>query len=910
MIDFDDRIVESAFPVRFRGIRVFGEIPRFRGIRASGKLPRFRRVRGRIGKCNYLLNPSRRLVMNPRALPDIETDLDALKTALRSESVAVFDFETSDVRPHVADIAGLGAYLPDSHRAFYINVGHTVVDSCVPRYPQPLLAAAVRPFLTRTSHRAVFHNAVFDLRMLFRLGIDVRCKVSDTLILCHRLDENLRSDGREPTYHKHLARVTYGLKELTLVYFNCKPPTLHGTIGPRNTLSALPQEVARYCGLDVLNTYNLFARCQENLAKDPTLAKLIETIDDKNHLPLAKMMWQGVGIDVAEAGRQQQRYIAAIQACREQIWTSLGVDWGLDTPAELLRVLNRLDLRENLGYDPFFSLDTVDGDPKKTPSVTVDLLLELAADCRDLAKQRVLGLILSKWQMQQRLSAFVAPLPERVRYTQGRLYLDRFSSTLATTRFSCSPNLQNLPKRADAVDPDEAWRAALPADCVEHQKTRNLFVAKSGHTLVSIDLSAAEPRYLAMLFQRALTERNRSYYEDLDDLDSRRQALYPDLLRAMKAGRAPYQPPPCPACGRKLVGEKSEGRHRQRCWTCQTYPLEIAWPKYRADPLWKVFRHGKPFGDPYNALLAALDPDAYEEAGREGRVERWVEENRWRGKRAFLALAYGSKAETLAPGLKWSVERTQAAIRNLEATYATLAPLRELVLRRMLNLGFVRSLWGRPRRINGYYELAGTEPVEVQFRRSRPNPRTYRATIVPLGTTPQGIQAFVRHCVVLRDDGRGEVVLEGNTDGTVRHMAASDPLIRADHFNRPPFRNLVFSQIDWVRDAYGLMRYLPLQQRGVRQAFNALCQSTGADHLRHLMNRVEAALLRTKCNDCHLILTVHDSLIYEVPDDRVDPFLKIVLPIVRVRPSWSTIDIKVDVEVGKRFGDLKKRKLC
>ena len=119
--------------------------------------------------------------------------------------------------------------------------------------------------------------------MLLKWNLEVRCRVSDTLILAHRVDENLRSHSREPTYRAYLDHVGYGLKELTLIYFNRRPPTLHGTVGPRNTLSASPTEVARYCAQDVVNTFNQYARATALLAADPVLEELVRKIDDPNH---------------------------------------------------------------------------------------------------------------------------------------------------------------------------------------------------------------------------------------------------------------------------------------------------------------------------------------------------------------------------------------------------------------------------------------------------------------------------------------------------------------------------------------------------------------------------------------------------------------------------------------------------
>src|SRR3954468_3801988 len=120
--------------------------------------------------------------------------------------------------------------------------------------------------------------------------------------------------------------------------------------------------------------------------------------------------------------------------------------------------------------------------------------------------------------------------------------------------------------------------------------------------------------------------------------------------------------------------------------------------------------------------------------------------------------------------------------------------------------------------------MARSDPLTVCFYRMRPSPRTYVARIVPLGTARQAVQAFVQECYVELDGGRrGEVVLAGNPDGSLRHASDGDPFVRADHFNTPPFRNINFSQVNWVREENGLTRTLAEQARSSRQAFNARC---------------------------------------------------------------------------------------
>lgn len=792
----------------------------------------------------------------------IETSLSALTAAMAEARRAVLDFETSDVRPRLAIIAGLGVLLPDLDRLFYINVGHCLRDPDFPRYSEPELADVLRSFLADRSRQMLAHNAVYELRLLMRLGLDIRCRVSCTLIRAHRVDENLRSYGGEPTYHYHLPQVTYGLKELSVVYFNRRPPTLHDTIGDRNTIYAPVADVARYCALDVLNTWDLNQRTEGILIADRRLRNLVRRIDDPNNVVLAKMMAAGVPVDEAEMLQQRDGYERAIRACREEIWRIANVNWPLETARDVRRLLRHLDLQES--FEDF------------EPSVATEVLEDIYVGCDSPEKQKVIALLLSKSNMEQRINAFLKPGLRRIMYSDGRLYADRFGSTLTTTRFSSSPNLQNLPKKADKA---EDWCVCLSDECRESFKTRNVYRAAPGSVFVSADLKAAEPRYMACLFQRALREKDEWYRQRRRELRLERESRWPTLVDAMKATQ--------------ILGDYKQ--------------VEISWPTYPEDPLWRVFKYGQPFDDPYNALLATIDKEGYKQAQAAGNAGVWLADNRWRGKRAWLALAYGSGAQTLAPQLGWSAERTTRAIESLFGEYATLRPLQHLAMLEMIHLGEVRNLWGRPRRINGYYQLAGSEPVTIQFYRMRPTRRTYRAKIIPLGSIQQGVQAFVEKCWLLDDkEETGSLVLAGNPDGTIQYIDQRDAVVRSDQFNKPPFRNINFSQVDWVEDQFGLKRLLPKQNRGLRQAFNAMCQSTGADHLRWLMNRVDKKVCRCKrFQDCRLILTMHDSLIYEVPSEKAESFVKAISPILKTRPWWADIDIEIEVEVGERFGELQ-----
>jgi DNA polymerase I-like protein with 3'-5' exonuclease and polymerase domains len=796
----------------------------------------------------------------------LDTNPDELRQAIEDCTEAVLDFESSAVQPLFAAVTGLGVYLPEPNRVFYLNTGHTQQHPDIPKISEQQLRSAMQPFLADPARTMIAHNAPYELRLLQKLGLQINCRVHCTLIGTHRTDENLRSDGTEPTLHRHLDRVTYGLKELTLAFFNEIAPTYDAAAAGANMLFADPAKVAAYCAQDCLNTWRLYQRTQEIAGKDQHLRKLLRNIDEPNNLPLARMMSAGILIDADEAERQKTVYTAAIQRCRDEIWETLKINWPLDTPRQVNAVLRHLGIRIEDG------------------SVGSEALLELFHETENETTRKAIALFLSKGQMEQRIDAFLKPMPKKAGFTNNRLYPDRFASTLATTRFASSPNLQNLPGRADKIGDDDIWRDHLPPSCGEVETTRKIFIAKPAHVLVSGDLSAAEPKYLALLFQRALLLRDGPYWRDRADLDYERRNRWPILLQRMYDTRRPDPP-----------------KTRER----------IEWPDYDEDPLWQVFKYGKPFGDPYDALLAAIDKEGYQAAVERGNAADWLDENRWRGKKAFLALGYGGSAETLAPALKWTVERTQQAIESLESTYATLKPLRELTLLELIHIGQVRTLWNRPRRLNGYYQLARPNRLTVGFYRTRAGKqksfRRYVARIIPLGSTINGVQAFVQECWIDNDDGTREIVLAGNMDGTLKRIDRFDPFAAADHFNRPPFRNINFAQLDWVEEENGLRRFLAKQSRALRQAFNSLCQSTGADHLRWLMNAVDTEILsQPDFVGCELILTLHDSLIFEVHKSKAEQFVRALQPIMSRRPYWSDIDFKVKIEVGPRFGDMRK----
>jgi DNA polymerase-1 len=114
----------------------------------------------------------------------------------------------------------------------------------------------------------------------------------------------------------------------------------------------------------------------------------------------------------------------------------------------------------------------------------------------------------------------------------------------------------------------------------------------------------------------------------------------------------------------------------------------------------------------------------------------------------------------------------------------------------------------------------------------------------------------------------------------------------------------------YVTTLFGRRRQIPelrarnwqVHSLGERLAVNTVIQGTAADVLKLAMIRAERALAR---HATRLILTVHDELLFEVPEDEVDEVREIVSR--EMVAPWEPREppLAVDVGVGKTWLDAK-----
>jgi DNA polymerase I len=113
-----------------------------------------------------------------------------------------------------------------------------------------------------------------------------------------------------------------------------------------------------------------------------------------------------------------------------------------------------------------------------------------------------------------------------------------------------------------------------------------------------------------------------------------------------------------------------------------------------------------------------------------------------------------------------------------------------------------------------------------------------------------------------------------------------------------------------VRTLFGRRRYLPNinserlgdANEARRHAVNTIIQGTAADLIKLAIIRLD----QTLPVDVKMLLPVHDSVLLEVPEQRVEEVRQQVAEVMELSPSGFAIPMKVDVKVGSTWAECKQ----
>ena len=357
-----------------------------------------------------------------------------------------FDTETTGFDIFNDRIVGLSLAV-EPFKAWYVPF----LEKDTPEY-----AEIVRPLFEDEKIAKIGQNIKFDLMVLRRLGITIRGRMYDTMILHYLLDPESR----------------HNMNALAKKYLNYKPIEIETLIGKGSKQLTMDlvnvERVKEYAAEDADVTLQL-KQALYPMIEQIGLQHLYFEIEEPMIAVLADIEMAGVRIDseaLAVYAVELNRKLAELEAA---IRTEAGEpNLNINSARQLGEVL--------------FGKMRIAEKPKMTKTkqfcTDEDYLQSFAR------KHRIVDLILEYRGVKKLLSTYVEALPQLVNRSTGRIHTSFNQAVTATGRLSSTnPNLQNIPVRDDMGR--RIRKAFIPSD--------------DDHLLLSADYSQVELRLMAHL---------------------------------------------------------------------------------------------------------------------------------------------------------------------------------------------------------------------------------------------------------------------------------------------------------------------------------------------------------------------------------------------------------------------------
>tara|TARA_R110000824_G_scaffold51203_5_gene143029 strand:+ start:247 stop:2202 length:1956 start_codon:yes stop_codon:yes gene_type:complete len=305
----------------------------------------------------------------------------------------------------------------------------------------------------------IFHNAMYDVCWIRKLGLKINGLIVDTMIACSLLDEN---------------RFSYTLNSLSWYYLKegknesaLKAAAKSRGLDPKADMWRLPaSEVGSYAEKDAELTYKLWQYVKRLLIEDTDdSGRNLEHIFnmETDLFPcLVDMRFLGVRVDVDKANELKQQLTLQEQMLLQQVKRETGIDvqlWAARSIEKLFQKLNLTYERTEKTDSPSFTKNFLSN--HKHP------LIKLIAEARKINKVSTtfIDTILSH-EYGGRIHAEI----NQIRSDEGGTVTGRFSYS--------NPNLQQIPARDPILGP----------------MIRSLFIPEKNCVWGTFDYSQQEPR--------------------------------------------------------------------------------------------------------------------------------------------------------------------------------------------------------------------------------------------------------------------------------------------------------------------------------------------------------------------------------------------------------------------------------
>ena len=302
----------------------------------------------------------------------------------------------------------------------------------------------------------IFHNAMYDVCWIRKLGININGLIVDTMIASSLIDENRFSYTLNTLSWHHLSK---GKNEKKLI-----EAAKERGLDAKADMWRLPaMEVGAYAEQDASLTLELWHKCKKILIED----HLQEIFDLETDLfpCLVDMRFRGVRVDVQKAHTVKQDLALQEELILLEIKKESNLDIQLMAARSIAKLFDKLGLeysRTAKSDEPSFTKNFLANHPHP--------LVQKIAQARKINKVRTTFIdSILKYEHCERIHAEI----NQIRSDDGGTVTGRFSYV--------NPNLQQIPARDPATGP----------------LIRSLFIPEEGMKWGCFDYSQQEPRLVA-----------------------------------------------------------------------------------------------------------------------------------------------------------------------------------------------------------------------------------------------------------------------------------------------------------------------------------------------------------------------------------------------------------------------------
>lgn len=300
----------------------------------------------------------------------------------------------------------------------------------------------------------IFHNSLYDLGWLRRLGVEVKGTIHDTMFAAPLINENQYGYSLNKLGSRYVGEI----KEETLLEEAAKAYGLN----PKSEMYKLPAKyVGPYAEQDAALTLKLW-KVLKQLLKDENVEKIYKL--ETSLIPiLLDMRWQGVPVNLDKAEKIGKKLLTEEEKILKDIHSEYGVAPDLWAAASVATVFDRAGLsypRTEKTNAPSFTSNWLEGHDHK--------LAKDIARARQLNKARTT--FIDKMILEHNVNGRIHGELHPLRSDGGGTVTGRFSSS--------NPNLQQVPARDDYIGP----------------LIRSIFVPEQGMHWGAFDYSQQEPR--------------------------------------------------------------------------------------------------------------------------------------------------------------------------------------------------------------------------------------------------------------------------------------------------------------------------------------------------------------------------------------------------------------------------------